>query len=284
MNQSVCTPEPVVLTIAGFDPSAGAGIGADLKTFAAHGCYGVAAITAMTVQNTRGVDDVHPVEAHVLKECLRALFADTGIRAIKVGMLATRANAEVIYEVLEANPSLPSVLDPLARSTSGYDLIDLPGLEFVRDHLLHQATVITPNLHEAAALTGMKVQSLEEMKAAAQKLLELGARAVVVTGGHLERPIDVFADGSGLQTFVGDRVKPENIHGAGCTFSSAIAANLGHGRQLTDAVVLAKAYVTEAIKKAYPVGSGRVPLNHFYRMQDASRIAAHAPTMAEPVY
>jgi hydroxymethylpyrimidine/phosphomethylpyrimidine kinase len=282
---SVNTPEPVLLTVAGFDPSGGAGVTADLKTFAAHGCYGVAAITAITVQNTGGVDDVHPVAGPVLKECLRVLFADTSVRAIKVGMLATRANAEAVYEVLKANVSLPSVVDPVVRSTSGYDLIDLPGLEFVRDHLLRQATVITPNLHEAAALTGMKVQSLEEMKAAAQKLLELGPRAVVVTGGHLERPIDVFADGSGLQTFLGDRVKPDNIHGAGCAFSSAIAANLGLGRQPADAVVLAKAYVTEAIKKAYPVGSGRVPLNHFYRMQDASRIAAHAPgAVPEAVY
>jgi hydroxymethylpyrimidine/phosphomethylpyrimidine kinase len=278
------TPEPVLLTIAGFDPSGGAGIVADLKTFAAHGCYGVAAVTAITVQNTRGVDDVHAVEANVLKECLRALFADTSIKAVKVGMLATRANAAAIQEVLEANASLPSVLDPLVRSTSGYDLIDLAGLEFVRDQLLRQATVITPNLHEAGALTGMNVQSLEDMKAAAQKLLELGARAVVVTGGHLERPIDVLADGSGLQTFAGDRVKPENIHGAGCTFSSAIAAHLGHGRHLAEAIVLAKAYVTEAIKKAFPVGSGRVPLNHFYRTQEASRIAAHAPALPEPVH
>jgi hydroxymethylpyrimidine/phosphomethylpyrimidine kinase len=278
------TPEPVVLTIAGFDPSAGAGIVADLKTFAAHGCYGVAAVTAITVQNTRGVDDVRPVEANVLEECLRVLFADTSIKAVKVGMVATRANAAAIHQVLEANASLPSVLDPLVRSTSGYDLIDPAGLEFVRDHLLRQATVITPNLHEAGALTGINVQSVEEMKAAAQKLLDLGARAVVVTGGHLERPIDVFADGSRLQVFAGDRVKPENIHGAGCTFSSAIAAHLGHGRHLAEAIVLAKAYVTEAIKKAYPVGSGRVPLNHFYRTQEASRIAAHAPAVPEPVH
>ena len=199
-------------------------------------------------------------------------------------MVATRANAAAIHEALEANASLPSVLDPLVRSTSGYDLIDRAGLEFVRDHLLRQATVITPNLHEAGALTGMNVQSVEEMKTAAQKLLELGAHAVVVTGGHLERPVDVFADGSDLQTFAGDRVKPENIHGAGCTFSSAIAAHLGHGRQLAEAIVLAKAYVTEAIKKAYPVGSGRVPLNHFYRTQEASRIATYAPAVPGPVH
>jgi hydroxymethylpyrimidine/phosphomethylpyrimidine kinase len=280
----VNTPEPVLLTIAGFDPSGGAGIVADLKTFAAHGCYGVAAITAVTVQNTQSVEDVHPVEPRVLKECLRALFADTSIKAVKVGMVATRANAAAIHEALEANASLPSVLDPLVRSTSGYDLIDRAGLEFVRDHLLRQATVITPNLHEAGALTGMNVQSVEEMKTAAQKLLELGAHAVVVTGGHLERPVDVFADGSDLQTFAGDRVKPENIHGAGCTFSSAIAAHLGHGRQLAEAIVLAKAYVTEAIKKAYPVGSGRVPLNHFYRTQEASRIATYAPAVPGPVH
>jgi len=131
------------------------------------------------------------------------------------------------------------------------------------------ATVITPNLADAAALTGLKVESLEDMKAAAHQPIEMGTRAIVVTGGHLERPVDVFTDGSGFQTLAGDPVKRLNFHGAGCTFSSALAASLGEGHQLAEAVVLAKAYVTATIKNAYAIGPGRVPLNHFYRMREA---------------
>jgi hydroxymethylpyrimidine/phosphomethylpyrimidine kinase len=186
-------------------------------------------------------------------------------------MLATRANAEAVLQVLEANPSLPVVLDPLVRATGGIDLGDPSCLEFVRDQLLSRATIITPNLAEAAALIGQKVENLEDMKLAARKLVEMHAHAVVVTGGHLERPVDVFADGSSsLQTLAGDRIKPENIYGAACTFSSALAASLALGRPLAEAVILAKAYVTESIKKAYPIGTGRVPLNQFYRLQELS--------------
>jgi hydroxymethylpyrimidine/phosphomethylpyrimidine kinase len=152
----------------------------------------------------------------------------------------------------------------------------------VRERLLGVATVITPNLPEAAALTGLAVVDLEGMKAAAKRLIELGARAVVVTGGHLERPADVFADGASLQVLAGDRVKPENIYGAACTFSSALAGNLAQGRRLGEAIVLAKAYVTEAIKKAYAVGPGRVPLNHFYRMQELATYSTTA--VVKPVH
>jgi hydroxymethylpyrimidine/phosphomethylpyrimidine kinase len=262
--------EPVILTIAAFDPMGGAGVVADLKTFAAHACYGVAAITAITVEGPTGVEEVHPVEAPVLQSCISSVLASAGVNGIKVGMLATQANAEAALRLLESNPSLPVVLDPLVCSAKG-GLIDVAGLEFVRNRLLHQATVITPNLPEAAALSNLKVENLDEMKAAAQKLIEMGARAVVVTGGHLERPLDVFADGSSVQCLAGDPIKPEKIYGAACAFSSALAANLAQGRQLSEAVVLAKAYVTEAIKTARAVGSGRTPLNHLYRMQEAHR-------------
>lgn len=274
----------MVLTIAGFDPCAGAGITADLKTFAAHNCYGVAAITALTVQNTQALTRVYPVEGIKLKETLDALLPDGRIAAVKVGMLADKANAEVVRDFLECNSLLPTVIDPVFRSATGARLLDPEGIDLLRDHLLKLATVITPNLSEAAALTGLKVESVEEMKAAAQQLVGMGARAAVVTGGHLERPIDVYHDGAALEVFAGDRVKPDNTHGTGCTFSSAIAANLASGRQLREAVVLAKAYVTEAIRKAFPVGPGRLPLHHLYRMQQPARIADHSLALSEPVH
>jgi hydroxymethylpyrimidine/phosphomethylpyrimidine kinase len=283
MNHHFSASLPVVLSIAGFDPSSGAGIAADLKTFAANGCYGVAAITALTIQNTQGVTALYPTEPAVLKETIAALLADGHVKAIKVGMLASRANAEVVSEILESNPLLPSVLDPVFRSSSGRDLADPACQEYLREQLIKRASVITPNLLEASALTGLPVENQETMKSAARKLVEMGARAVVVTGGHLDKAIDVFFDGSALEVFVGDHAKPGNTHGTGCTFSSAIAANLALGRQLRDAVVLAKAYVTEAIRKAYAVGPGRVPLNHLYRMTESSRPANHSGAISEPV-
>jgi len=282
MNHQLSVSWPVVLSIAGFDPSSGAGIAADLKTLAAHGCYGVAAITALTIQNTQGVTALYPTEPAVLRDTVAALLTDGRVKAIKVGMVANQANAEVVSEILESNAALPSVLDPVFRSSSGRDLADAPCQEYVREQLIKRASVITPNLFEASALTGLRVENQEAMKAAARKLVEMGARAVVVTGGHLDKAIDVFFDGSALEVFTGDRVKPENTHGTGCTFSSAIAANLALGRQLRDAVVLAKAYVTEAIRKAYIVGPGRVPLNHLYRMTQPPRVADHSPAMPEP--
>jgi hydroxymethylpyrimidine/phosphomethylpyrimidine kinase len=282
MNHQLNPPPPVVLTIAGFDPSSGAGITADLKTFAAHNCYGVAAITALTVQNTQGTSALHPVEAPLLKQSIVSLLADERVRAIKIGMLGNRANAEVVGGILDSNASLPAVLDPIVRSASGLSLVDAAGLDYLREHLLGRVRLVTPNLDEAAALTGLKVENMEQMKAAARKLVEMGARAVVVTGGHLDKAIDVYFDGTEMESFVGDRVKPDNTHGTGCTFSSAIAANLALGRQLRDAVVLAKAYVTEAIRKAYAVGPGRLPLNHLYRMQQNPRATDHTPVIPEP--
>jgi hydroxymethylpyrimidine/phosphomethylpyrimidine kinase len=275
---------PIVLTIAGFDPSGGAGISADLKTFAAHNCYGVAAITSLTAQNTQGVVRKSPVDPAMLKESLDLLFADGRISAIKIGMLGDRANAEIIAKILEAHPETPVVLDPVLRSATGFELLSKVGLDVLQARLLKRATVVTPNLSEAAALTGLKVENIEEMKTAAQKLLEMGAKAAVITGGHLEKAVDVFFDGSNIETFSADKIKPDNTHGAGCTFSSAVAANLALGRQLRDSIMLAKAYVTEAIRKAYPVGPGRIPLNHFHRMQQAPRPADFTEAVPEPVH
>ena len=273
---------PVVLSVAGFDPSAGAGIVADLKTFAAHNCYGVAAITALTVQNSQGVASVHPVDPTLLRESILSLLCDGRVKALKIGMLGNQANAEVVQEILESNPDLPAVLDPVVRSSNNFDLLDAAGLDFVRRQLLSRVAVVTTNLEEAAALADMTVDNLESMKAAARKLVGLGARAVVVTGGHLDKAIDVLFDGINLEAFAGERIKPHNTHGTGCTFSSAVAANLALGRQLRDAVVLAKAYVVEAIRQAFPVGPGRIPLNHFYRMTPSARVTDHSPAAETP--
>ncbi len=257
-----------------------------MKTFAAHNCYGVAAITALTVQNTQGAMRQTPAEPKMLEESLAMLFADGRIRAVKIGMLANRANVEIVAKALDGHGDIPVVLDPVIRSASGLDLLDARGLEALRSDLLKRTTIVTPNLAEAAALTGLKVDSVEMMKLAAQKMIELGAKAVVVTGGHLEKAVDVFSDGATTETFAADHVKPDNTHGTGCAYSSAVAANLALGRHLHDAVMLAKVYVTEAIRKAYSVGPGRMPLNHFFRSQQAPRAAdlSPAPSEAEPAH
>ena len=284
MNQPINAAWPVVLSVAGFDPSGGAGVAADLKTFAAHNCYGVAAITAYTVQNTMGVASVHPLEARVLRDSIRSLLADGRVKALKIGMLCNRASAEVVCEVLESNSDLPAVLDPIIRSSTDFELLDAAGLDFLRRELIPRVTVVTPNVAEAAVLAEMPVEHLDSMKSAARKLVELGARAVVVTGGHLDKAIDVFYDGNILESFVGERIKPDHTHGTGCTFSSAVAANLALGRQLRDAVVLAKAYVLEAIRQAFPVGPGRMPLNHLYRLVQPARVTDHSPAPAEALH
>jgi len=257
---------PILLTIAGFDPSCGAGVAADLKTFAAHNCYGVAAVTALTVQSTQGVRAVHATPAAALRGQLEALAEDSALAAVKIGMLANRANASAVAEFLDKHSFPHVVLDPVSRPTEGdVELLDAPGLKFLRDELLKRATVITPNMLEAELLTGMEVKDLNAMKAAAQKLMEMGARAVIVTGGHLEKPTDVLCDADGLETFGGDHVKSLNTHGSGCTFSSAIAAQLACGQHLRDAAILAKAYVMKAIEKSYSTGKGAGPLNQLFR-------------------
>lgn len=266
MNNHANHTPPVLLTIAGFDPSCGAGIAADLKTFAAHNCYGIAAITALTVQSTQGVRTVHPTPSATLRAQLDALVEDIPVAAVKIGMLANRANAAVVAEFLDAHKFVHVILDPVSRPTAGpAELLDAAGLKFVRDELLGRASVVTPNMPEAEFLTGLEVKDLNGMKAAGKRLVEMGARAVIVTGGHLEKPSDVLCEGTEIDVFGGDHVKNPNTHGSGCTFSSAIAAQLASGQQLREAVILAKAYVTKAIEKSYQIGKGAGPLNQLFR-------------------
>jgi hydroxymethylpyrimidine/phosphomethylpyrimidine kinase len=237
MANHLNTAPPLLLTIAGFDPSCGAGIAADLKTFAAHGCYGVAAITSLTVQSTEGVQAVHNTPSSELREQLEVLAKDCDIAAVKIGMLGNRGNAVVVAEFLDTYKFPHVVHDPVMKSSSGAELLDAGGIKYI-----------------AAS-----------MEAAARKIVEMGAHAVIVKGGHMERAVDVLFDGEIITHLGGERVKTDNTHGTGCTFASAIATQLAAGRGLMEAAMLAKAYVTKAIEKGYAIGKGRVPLDHFYR-------------------
>jgi hydroxymethylpyrimidine/phosphomethylpyrimidine kinase len=258
---------PILLTIAGFDPSCGAGTVADLKTFAAHGCYGVAAITSLTVQNTQGVEAVHNTPAAELRGQLDILIKDCDIAAVKIGMLGNRGNAAVVAEFLDAHKFAIVVHDPVMNSSSGTELLDAGGVKYLTAELLKRASVFTPNVPEAEALTGLEIKDLASMEAAARKLVEMGARAVIVKGGHMDRAVDVVFDGNEMVQLGGDTVKIESTHGTGCTFASALTAQLAAGRGLIEAATLAKAYVTKAIEKGYAVGKGRMPLDHFYRLK-----------------
>ena len=277
---------PVVLTIAGFDPSSGAGITADIKTIAAHGCYGVSCITALTVQSTRGVRRVEGVDPNIIAETLQELVSDLAVEAIHIGMLGNEpvvaAVADFLGDFAGAFPEyarLPHVvLDPILKSSSGADLLDAAGTKLLRERLLPLAEVITPNLDEAGVLTGMAVTNLDQMHEAAARLHSLGAANVVVTGGHLEKAIDLLsfktARGTEQEIFKADRQRSNSTHGTGCAFATALACHLAQGRGLPEAVLLSKVYVSAAIANAIPLGKGVGPLHHLYRMGQQRRPSA----------
>lgn len=257
---------PLVLSIAGFDPSCGAGVGADLKTFSAHNCYGVAAVTALTVQSTEGVKAVHIVPAATLRAQLEALAGDLHIEAVKIGMLGNKANAAVVAEFLDKGGYAHVVLDPVVQpSAGGPELLDASGVKYLSEELMKRASVVTPNLAEATLLSGLEIKDVAGMEAAGRKLVERGARAVVIKGGHMDKAVDVLVEGGEVFILGGEHVKNENTHGSGCTFASAIAAHLASGHSLREAAVLAKAYVTKAIEHGFAIGKGPGPLDHFYR-------------------
>jgi hydroxymethylpyrimidine kinase/phosphomethylpyrimidine kinase len=268
LANSTNTAPPIVLTIAGFDPCCGAGIAADLKTIAAHNCYGVACITALTVQSTQGVKSIHvPPSAH-LRAQIEALLEDVQIAAVKIGMLGNRANAVVVSEILEQAKLVNVVLDPVGNATTGdAELMDAAGLKFIREELMKRVTLVTPNIAEARQILGMEIPDVPAMEAAARAFVERGARAALVKGGHMDKAVDVLFDGTELVTLGGEKVRTENTHGSGCTLSSAIASQLALGKPLGEAVLLAKVYVTKAIEHGYPIGKGPGPLNHFFRTQ-----------------
>jgi hydroxymethylpyrimidine/phosphomethylpyrimidine kinase len=277
----------VVLTIAGFDPSSGAGATADIKTIAAHSCYGVACVTAMTVQSTSGVRKVVPVAAELIMETLQELVSDMAVAAVHIGMLGSGKVAKVVADFLEREKLPNVVLDPILKSSSGADLLDAAGTKLLLERLLGLAAVVTPNVDEAAALTGLPVTNQEQMKAAALKMHSLGAEAVVVTGGHLEKAIDVLsfegARGVEQEIFKSERQKSNSTHGTGCAFATAMACHLALERGLPEAVLLAKAYVTAAISKGHPLGRGVGPVHHLYRMSQVQRRTVTVAGEVEPV-
>lgn len=269
---------PVVLTIAGFDPSSGAGATADIKTIAAHGCYGVSCITALTVQSTAGVRRVEPVEAGLITQTLEELEADVDIAAVRIGMLGEGKVLRAVTEFL-AKSKLPNVvLDPILKSSSGADLLVPAAARLLAEKLIPLSTVLTPNVDEAAVLAGLPVTNLDQMRAAALKLHERGAAAVVVTGGHLDKAIDLlsFTSKTGVEQeiFKSVRLRSNSTHGTGCAFATSIACHLALGRGLPEAVLLAKAYVAAAISKAHPLGKGTGPVHHLYRMNQQRRPSA----------
>jgi len=255
---------PVVLSIGGFDPSCGAGITADIKTIAAHHCYGIACITACTVQSTAGVREVEPIGPELVLRTLEELRADFEIAAVHIGMLATAGLVETVAGFLEKAKLPAVVLDPVLKSSSGADLLERGAVKLLIDRLFPLADVITPNIDEAAELAGMPVRSVEEMRLAAARLLQLGARAVVVTGGHLETAVDLLVSaGQKEKLFESRRLQSNSTHGTGCAFSTALACNLALAMPFAEAVRAAKTYVTAAIANAFCVGRGVGPVNHF---------------------
>jgi hydroxymethylpyrimidine/phosphomethylpyrimidine kinase len=284
---------PVVLTIAGFDPSSGAGVTADIKTIAAHACYGVACITAMTVQSTSGVRRAEPVNPTLLTESLEELASDVEIAAVHIGMLGSGKIVGALADFLlgeagnharSGSPDRPIkarlrniVLDPILKSSSGADLLDASGTRLMIERLIPLADVITPNVAEAAAITGIKIKEIAEMKTAAAKLHEMGAPAVVITGGDLEKAIDLlsFTTGRGIaqEVFKAERQRSHSTHGTGCAFATAMACHLALDHGLAEAALLAKTYVTAAISYGYPLGHGIGPVHHLYRMTQQRRAA-----------
>ena len=269
----------VVLTIAGFDPSSGAGVTADIKTLAAHGCYGVACITAITVQSTAGVRRVEALDPALVTETLEELASDIPIAAVHIGMLGAAKVVKAVAEFLgqrSGRNKLPNVvLDPILKSSSGADLLDAAGTRVLIEKLIPLADVITPNVDEAAVLTGLKVTDLDEMRAAAAKLHQMGSAAVVITGGHLEKATDLlsFTTKGGVEeeVFKAERQRSNSTHGTGCAFATAMSCHLALDRGLAEAALLAKTYVTAAIAAGHPLGRGTDPVHHLYRMHQQRR-------------
>lgn len=259
------TAPRVVLTIAGSDPSSGAGVQADIKTFAAHGVYGTSAITALTVQNTQGVQGSEPIAPSLVAAQIAAVAEDFSVAAAKTGMLATAGIvAAVAAEV--ARFALPNlVVDPIVVSSSGARLLDEAGVALLRASLLPLARVVTPNWSEAEALTGVRVTSAADARLAGIALLQMGVRAVVVTGGHGEGGdiVDVLVTADGVHELRATRVAGRSTHGTGCAFSASLAAHLALDHPLADAVVLAQSFVADAIHHGFDLGSGpHGPMNH----------------------
>lgn len=258
----------IALTIAGSDSSGGAGIQADLKTFAAHGVYGVSAITAVTAQNTIGVITAAPVAADLVTAQIEAVASDFGVHAVKTGMLANAAIVEAVAAAADDLELPLLVVDPVIMASSGDPLLDDEGLLAMKNELLRRAHAVTPNIPEAEVLSGVSIRSEEDRREAARRIFDLGPANVVITGGHggSDRIVDLVYDGEVFTGYATERVSGRDTHGTGCVFAAALAAHLALGRSLHEALPRAQEYVAGAIRHAPGLGRGAGPMNHFWRL------------------
>ena len=256
-----------VLSIAGTDPSGGAGAAADCKTFCAHGCFALNVITAVVSQNTQGVRGYMDVTPDLIADQIDAVFEDIDVDAVKIGMVSVPETIRVIADKLRQYQPRFVVIDPVMVATSGHRLLVPEAEQTLKEVLLPLADVLTPNIPEAEVLTGKTIENLSDMEDAAKAISAMGARAVLVKGGHrVEDATDILFDGQELHYFKGKRVDSTSTHGTGCSLSSAIASDLANGMSLTDAVAEAKQYVYEGIAHAEPIGKGHGPIHHFYEL------------------
>jgi hydroxymethylpyrimidine/phosphomethylpyrimidine kinase len=267
MTARTAVPRPRALTIAGSDSGGGAGIQADLKTFSALGVYGMTAITAITVQNTKGVYGYEALAPQLVDEQIRAVTTDIGVDAAKTGMLATAGIVRAVAEAVEELEIPNLVVDPVFVSKHGHLLLAEDAVEEIRSRILPIAALVTPNLPEASVLSSLRVEAKDDMRGAADAILALGAGAVLVKGGHLEtstEAADLFVAGGVEEWLATERIDAPNTHGTGCTLSSAIAAHLAMGWDLLEAVRAAKAFVTEAIRHGLEIGEGIGPVDQLW--------------------
>lgn len=255
------------LTIAGSDSGGGAGIQADLKTFSAHGVYGMSVITAVTAQNTQEVRSVQDIDISIIKDQIEAVFDDIQVDAVKIGMLSSAETVKTVAQSIRKYHPEFIVIDPVMVSKGGHHLLQFDAISALKEIIFPMATIITPNIPEAEVLIKDTIHSAEDMKEACLAMKALGAKAVLLKGGHLNgEPNDLFFDGENFIWINGTRIHTKNTHGTGCTLSSAIAANLANGASLIDSVQKAKRYITLAITHSLNLGNGHGPTNHFYEL------------------
>ncbi len=256
---------PTAMTIAGSDSGGGAGIQADLKTFSAFGVFGTSALTAITAQNTVGVTAVHEIPTDVIAAQIDAVITDIGADAVKTGMLSSPDIVATVADAIRRHGISNLVVDPVMVAKSGDRLLREEAIATICDDLIPLARVVTPNIPEAEDLTGRSIESDDDVRRAAEAILSMGAKSVVIKGGHRDGPpTDILYDGKEFMEFTAERIPSTSTHGTGCTFASAVAAGLAHGLETPAAVKRAKEYVTAAISAAYPVGQGHGPLHHFH--------------------